>query len=611
MKKLFLLFVVLIYVKVSKSQVVFEIVSNTCDTNTLGSYPFEYACELDGSSIDWSCPDITNPANAVQGCMVFINDGVNSGGIGTPPTTINYAFGCDTTNSTNQDLTGKIAVIYRGTCEFGLKAYNAQLRGAIGVIIINHTGAPTNMAGNTYGINVTIPVIQISRADGDAIAACIDTVCNGVVGFIGNRTGYYSNNMSSSMGDILMPENLSTPQHLAPNGTVFPVDLGLYAYNTGTNAQSGVTATVTVVRQSNGSTVYSQTSSSLDFNGLDTIFVDTQYIDLGTYAPSFWDIDTYTVTYTIDATADDYLADNIFSYEFKITNYEHGGFYSKSRTDDNSKPISNKYYSIESSIPEDVFDFCIVYRTPSSFFNGCCLYAEKLTFSCLPFDQTITGKDVDIIAYKWNDGFIDLDTPPTFNNFEILSNGYYQFTSETEVGQPIDVYFDTPVLPETNQRYLFCVSSFSYQIKVGFDDFINYKSTMEHYKQPINPMRIGHFAILSQTDWYINGYFGVTPAIVVNFMGEVGIDNINNEIMYFPYPNPTTNLLTIPLRKGVSGAVKVEVFDLTGKLVLSENQTIANEPLKVNVASIKNGTYLFQLTFADGTTDLFKISVNR
>ena len=55
----------------------------------------------------------------------------------------------------------------------------------------------------------------------------------------------------------------------------------------------------------------------------------------------------------------------------------------------------------------------------------------------------------------------------------------------------------------------------------------------------------------------------------------------------------------------------VEVFDLTGKLVLTENNTIGDEALKINVASISNGAYLFKLTFANGTTDQFKISVNR
>src|SRR5690606_22313930 len=36
-------------------------------------------------------------------------------------------------------VSGKWALIYRGNCEFGAKALNAQNAGAIGVIIYNHT----------------------------------------------------------------------------------------------------------------------------------------------------------------------------------------------------------------------------------------------------------------------------------------------------------------------------------------------------------------------------------------------------------------------------------------------------------------------------------------
>ena len=57
--------------------------------------------------------------------------------------------------------------------------------------------------------------------------------------------------------------------------------------------------------------------------------------------------------------------------------------------------------------------------------------------------------------------------------------------------------------------------------------------------------------------------------------------------------------------------MQLEVFDVLGKIVLTENKTISNEPLKVNVAAILNGNYLFKLTFPDGTSDVFKVSVNR
>jgi minor extracellular serine protease Vpr len=69
-------------------------------------------------------------------------------------------------------LDGEIALIKRGTCSFFAKASNAQAAGAIGVVLYNNTGgfiSPT-VAGATP---ITIPVVLIQQADGNAIAARI------------------------------------------------------------------------------------------------------------------------------------------------------------------------------------------------------------------------------------------------------------------------------------------------------------------------------------------------------------------------------------------------------------------------------------------------------
>jgi len=62
-------------------------------------------------------------------------------------------------------LAGKIAVLQRGTCDFGLKALNAQLHGAAGALIFNEgtLGDPDRngpINGTIGGYGVTIPVIE-------------------------------------------------------------------------------------------------------------------------------------------------------------------------------------------------------------------------------------------------------------------------------------------------------------------------------------------------------------------------------------------------------------------------------------------------------------------
>ena len=68
-------------------------------------------------------------------------------------------------------LAGKVALIQRGTCDFGLKAKNAQDRGAVGVIIFNEgtTGDPERnglIFGTVEGYGVTVPVLEATYAAG-------------------------------------------------------------------------------------------------------------------------------------------------------------------------------------------------------------------------------------------------------------------------------------------------------------------------------------------------------------------------------------------------------------------------------------------------------------
>ena len=66
-------------------------------------------------------------------------------------------------------LTGKIALVQRGVCEFGAKVFTAQNAGAIGALIYNSTAggdALQAMGGGVFGPQVTIPSVFMRRSDG-------------------------------------------------------------------------------------------------------------------------------------------------------------------------------------------------------------------------------------------------------------------------------------------------------------------------------------------------------------------------------------------------------------------------------------------------------------
>lgn len=91
----------------------------------------------------------------VSGLVEIVDDG------SATPT-----FGCGTLLN---NLTGKIALVDRQTCEFGKKALNAQNAGAIACIICNFEDALIGMGAGAVGGMVTIPVVMIKKNDCDII----------------------------------------------------------------------------------------------------------------------------------------------------------------------------------------------------------------------------------------------------------------------------------------------------------------------------------------------------------------------------------------------------------------------------------------------------------
>jgi extracellular elastinolytic metalloproteinase len=69
------------------------------------------------------------------------------------------------------ELTGKIALIDRGTCSYTQKVLNAQTAGAIGAIVINTSNTATAMTGSNS--NITIPAVMVSSTDGAKLKAAI------------------------------------------------------------------------------------------------------------------------------------------------------------------------------------------------------------------------------------------------------------------------------------------------------------------------------------------------------------------------------------------------------------------------------------------------------
>jgi uncharacterized repeat protein (TIGR01451 family) len=76
--------------------------------------------------------------------------------------------------SDNTDFSGKIAIIKRGTCEFGTKALNAQNQGAAMVLIVNFENNVLTMGAGSVGSQLNIPVFIIRKDIGENIINAIN-----------------------------------------------------------------------------------------------------------------------------------------------------------------------------------------------------------------------------------------------------------------------------------------------------------------------------------------------------------------------------------------------------------------------------------------------------
>lgn len=103
-----------------------------------------------GASFGPTSFDVTAP-------LVLVDDG-------TAPT-------ADACTNLTQDLTGRIALVDRGSCTFADKVLRAQAAGAVGVIVMNNRGRGVSTMGGSPAAPVTTPVLMVSRDAGATIRA--------------------------------------------------------------------------------------------------------------------------------------------------------------------------------------------------------------------------------------------------------------------------------------------------------------------------------------------------------------------------------------------------------------------------------------------------------
>lgn len=483
------------------------------------------------------------------------------------------------------DLTGKIALIRRGDCEFGLKSFRAQQAGAIGVIILNRLYIPdggglVNMGAGAYGAQVNIPVVFLTREDGDIILEKLDagipvTAIFEVRPFGGPRHAY----------------SYQTPQ----SGIKQLEDVGITFVNTDANTTIPSLTLSAEFTDPNGQTAtISQTLTDVAPLSLNSVTFDDSY------TPSA--IGEYTVVYSNSLTPD------VLERKFVITDYTYA-------LDDNNI-VTNTNGTIEPDSARFVeafgfrYDFGNFYRTGPT-----AQVATHASFMISNPDELYTGEASADVFYinLYNadpDGNGSVPYPAAFVSYSGLNesggplipvaSAEYVLSDTDEGFQFITVEFPDPVNLAPNKIYLLMVEYNGSEAATGIPPKYAFGGT----EIMAGGLGTAMFGDSLYTDGWFPLYGGTYNAIVRLHLDGFATSTTepldNSKVAVSPNPATSTVNLELSLDQ-TADVVEVRILDFTGRMVsMRQLENVQNGTFSFDVSKLPVGNYFLSITTPEG-----------
>lgn len=508
-------------------------------------------------------------------------------GRSTGGTAAGDSLACDTTLLNPANMAGKIVVLYRGACEFGTKALAAQRAGAIGCIIINNQATMINLAGGGNGLNITIPVVLITQADGARLRPFIDN--DSTVALIGQKRGFFANDFGYVAGNIVRPIDWSVPATQAERVGDYVLKLGAQVVNYGQNAQTNVNLNVKVDFTNPAgttSTIYNQNGTLASLPKDSTRAINTPDLDLNAFGKGRYAI-TYTAT---SANADDFTGDNTNVQILVLSD----SIYSKARVDSVGNPFVSGGIR-PSDATAGPYDFGIWFYAK----RGHRVRVDKVKFAFVTnagfnmINETVVGK-----VQQW----IDADQNNAVDPGELLElgEGFYTYTdslgsnSVREVAIE-DINTSTPgVKLDSNGVFLISVAYTGTQtgIFTCVDPQMDYSASVTPYQQFVSPVFVATWNPTGFGPTRVPSISAVTSNVAApNTSVE---NNQRNDMNIRVYPNPARNDVFVRLSaESMIGKVNYEVMDITGRVVMSGEKLIDgfSDQINLSVAGLQQGVY--------------------
>ena len=216
---------------------------------TVAASTYDGEAALVGKTVEVTYDGVTEELFSIPGA---ITTAIPEGGLMGDLVAATPALACGAgLDNPDGELTGKIALIARGTCNFSEKILNAQNAGAVGVLVYSDDREPTAMGGD--GTGITIPGVMITKTDGLNVAAVLEnmpvsvTLTNDGIASsstqIGNQMADFSSRGESlATADIIKPDITAPGVQILAGTSGSQIDTGTtgesYAFLSGTSMSS-------------------------------------------------------------------------------------------------------------------------------------------------------------------------------------------------------------------------------------------------------------------------------------------------------------------------------------------------------------------------------------
>lgn len=587
----------------------FKVVS---PTNLQGSRRFTFA---GGASQPWG-GDLSTPVINTQVIQAIGSAGGNTDSL--------VCSGTANGTAGIPSLTGKVAILYRGSCNFSEKALNAQNGGAVACIIINNIpGNPVAMGAGTAAASVTIPVFMLSDVDGQAL---LDAVRNG----IDTRVTLTKWGSGEANDIALIPKFNATfhagaiprKQLVASNGN--PRQYRMYSGDVVANFGTDSAKNMVLTREVYWKAIGSPTATLLNSDTARLSFLaPIDSVDLINnrrfYNPHATTNGIFTLRNRLRSPLPDSDSiDNVNESNVYVTD----SIYSKSLWDnDNSRPAYTGGFRLNSGNP---FTWGPLFYTAVG--ND---YPSKMQFTLATnAGESLIGENATVTAFRFNDGANGNPKDGIFQDGELslVAVGFKQFgPTDTASFTHHIVPFESPQAGTPMERladnstYWYGVSPSAGFIFVGANSdenpfmrgFISQKVDSTEYYAPqflgaatVIPgggvsnadFRMIPFVATNSFDSASVDQTSGTPAMAlhVSASSPISVNNTHLSVIksFEVFPNPAQNDLNIRWTASEQfGQASITIFNGVGQPVSIYKTRDLSGDLKVSLAHLANGSY--------------------